>query len=213
MEDKNLQEAVNVIVSTLKAQHAEQFNWSRSIYSNQQNLKKALGITDASMPWEPYYNRSVPLNSKEPEIYNKYGERLRVLFLSDRESAHGVYGGGRYLYFDRYNYGLKKHFYTQDEAFRVVGKPDKKFAALVESRAIKPQSYINYLKNKNYIENDFEFVFSYDAEILNGLKNAKFAPLCANIWYEKSSLLMEKKKCTTKEVNTLGGGVFASRKL
>ena len=93
MEDKTFQDGINFLASILQKQHNEQFNWAKSIYDNQQNLKKSLGINDASIPWEPYYNRSVPLNSKEPEIYNKYGERLRVLFLSDRESAHGVYGG------------------------------------------------------------------------------------------------------------------------
>ena len=183
VDDKNFQDGINFLANILQKQHNEQFNWAKSIYDNQQNLKKVMGINDASIPWEPYYNRSIPLNSQEPEIYNKYGEKLRVVFLSDREGAHSVYGGGRHIFFDRYNYGLKTHLYSHDEAFRTVGTPDKKFAYLIEPVSIKPQSYSNYLKNKEYLDNEFEAIFTFDINILQNLKKAKFAPLCAGVWY------------------------------
>ena len=199
LEDKIFQDGINFLASILQKQHNEQFNWAKSIYDNQQNLKKSLGINDASIPWEPYYNRSVPLNSQEPEIYNKYGEKFKVVFLSDREGAHVAYGGGRHVFFDRYNYGLKIHLYSHDEAFRLVGNPDKRFAYLIESRMITPQSYTNYLKNKEYMENNFECVFTYDEEVLNTIKNAKFAPLCASVWYGKTQSFMA-------ENVQLGGG-------
>ena len=183
MEEKTFQDGINFLANLLQKQHNEQFNWAKSIYDNQQNLKKSIGITDDSMPWEPYYNRSVPMNSKEPEIYNKYGEKLKVVFHSDKENAHGVYSVSRYVFFDRYNYALKTHVYSHEEAFRLVGNPDKRFAYLCESRAIVPQSYMNYLKNKEYFKNNFNFIFSYDEEVLNNIGNARFAPFCARVWY------------------------------
>ena len=189
MEEKTFQDGINFLASILQKQHNEQFNWAKAIYYNQQNLKKALNITDASIPWEPYYNRSVPLNSKEPEIYNKYGEKFKVVFLSDKESASGVYVKSRYLFFDRYNYGLKTHLYSHDEAFRPVGNPNKRFAYLIEARVIVPQSYLNYLKNKQYLENNFDSVFTYDEEILNNIKNAKLV-LFMDFWYGKEQTLM-----------------------
>ena len=146
-------------------------------------MKRALGITDANMPFEPFYNRQVELNSREPEIYNKYGKRLRTVFLSDRGMAHDHTGNfGRYLFCDRYNYGLKNHFYTHDEIFRTVGKPDNKFAIFNESRAIIPQSYDNLLKNKAYVQNEFKFLFTFDIEVLNSLSNARLL-VDGNYWY------------------------------
>ena len=184
-----LQKKIDDLNATMNKQHAEHLGWLNQMLQQenqmiavqvgglrqeQQSLKRALGITDANMPFEPYYNRGVELTSREPDIYNKYGERLHTVFLSDREGAHCHTGNfGRYLFCDRYNYGLKNHFYTHDESFRTVGKPINKFAMLNEARAIKPQSYENFLKNKAYIESEFKYVFTLYEDILNSLSNAR----------------------------------------
>ena len=200
LEDKlnNIQKRIDEIDKLLRAHHVESFNWSKTIYDNQQNIKKVMGINDSSMPFEPYYNRSVPLGSSEPKIYNEYGEKLKVFFISDRDWAHEPYHDGRYIFFDRYNYALKNHFYTHDEAFRLVGEPDSRFTLIGEPPSIKPQTYENYLNNKEYIENNFNMVFSHDIRILSAFKNAKFAP-AAGIWYGQNSARMADNV-------TVGGG-------
>lgn len=133
----------------------------------------------------PYYSRKAGLSSFEPEIYNRFGERMRVFFISDREFAHAPYwpGGCRYIFWDRYNYGLRNHFYSHYEAFNTVGKPERKFALLMESRSVNPGSYKKFIREKSYIENEFDRVFTYDDEILCALGNAKFVPFCAGYWY------------------------------
>ena len=137
----------------------------------------------------PYYSRKAGLSSDEPEIYNSSGERMRVFFISDREFAHTPYWPGmtqpRYVLWDRYNFGLKTHFYSHYEAFNTVGKPERKFAVLIESRSVSPKSYRKFLREKNFIQNEFDRVFTYDDEILSALSNAEFVPFCAGYWYGK----------------------------
>jgi len=131
------------------------------------------------------YERVYQLDSRQPEIFNRYGERMNVFFLADGGTSYSPYGNvqNRYIFWDRYNYGLKTHFYTQLEAFNTVWKPDRKFAMLSESRSIIPGQYKKYIRNKKYIENEFEALFTYDDEILDTISNAKFMPFNAGFWY------------------------------
>lgn len=210
-EIATLTSRINELNATVNRQHQEHLGWLNQMLQQQhqmlatqveglrkeqQSLKRALGITDPNMPFEPYYNLHASLNWREPEIYNKYGERLRTIFYCDRENAHGVYGGGRYMFFDRYNYGLKNHLYTHDEIFRTVGKPINKFAMLNESRSIRPQSYDNVLKNKAYIQSEFKYLFTFDAEVLNSISNARLL-ISSGCWYANPEA-------------PGGGGVFAA---
>lgn len=157
----------------------------------------------------PYYSRKAGISAYEPEIYNSSGERMRVFFISDREFAHAPYWSSmpRYIFWDRYNYGLKNHFYSHYEAFNTVGKPDKKFAMLIESRSVTPKSYKKFLREKNYIENEFERVFTYDDEILSAFSNAEFVPFCAGYWYGKfdadTKLSPENYRHKTRNVSIL----------
>lgn len=219
MENENivvLQKKIDELNATINRQHAEHLGWLNQMLQQEnqmimaqigggvrqelQSLKRALGITDANMPFEPYYNRGAELTSRQPEIYNRYGERLHVVFMSDRESAHGGCGNfGRYMYTDRYNYGLKNHFYTHDELFRTVGKPDNKFALFSESRAIRPQSYTNVLKNKAYVQNEFRYLFTFDAELLNSVSNARLL-LYAGYWYGAYKPTMGREKESVSNV-------------
>ena len=203
MEDTQiaaLQKKLDELSATVNRQHAEHFGWLNqmlqqqnnmlssqvgSLRQEQQSLKRALGITDANMPFEPYYNRSVEMSSREPELYNKYGERMQPIFLSDRNGAHDPYAFmPRYIFFDRYDYALKNHMYTGDEAFRTVGKPINKFAQPGENRAIHPHIYEHYLQNRSYFENEFQYVFTHDDEILNTFSNARLILSYAGLyWY------------------------------
>ena len=138
----------------------------------------------------PFYNRYHDINSNYPEIYNSCGEKMKVFFISDSDFAHDPYHiswsrSPHYFIWDRYNYGLKTHFYSRELAFKPVGSPDKKFAVLIESKAIAPKIYAEYLREKSYFENNFDAVFTYDYDILSSINNAKFAPFCACFWYGK----------------------------
>ena len=159
----------------------------------------------------PYYSRKAGLSPNEPEVYNKFGERMRVYFISDREFAHTPYWPGRtenrYILWDRYNFGLKTHFYSHYEAFNTAGNPDRRFAMLIESRAVSPKSYRKFIRERHYIENEFERVFTYDDEILGSFKNAEFVPFCAGYWYgrvdERVSLSADNYARKTKGVSIL----------
>ena len=135
----------------------------------------------------PYYSRKAGISPYEPEIYNSSGGRMRVFFISDREFAHAPYWPSmpQYIFWDRYNFGLRTHFYSHYEAFNTIGKPDRKFAMLIESRSVSPKSYRKFLREKRYIMNEFDRVFTYDDEILGALGNAEFVPFCAGYWYGK----------------------------
>ena len=104
--------------------------------------------------YTPYYEREHLPSSTPPEVFNKYGEKMSVFFLADVMCALSPYDFGspqpRYILWDRYNFGLKTHFYTHDEAFNTVGKPDRRFAVLAESCAITPKDYARYIRNKSY---------------------------------------------------------------
>ncbi len=149
------------------------------------NFKR--GLFQKIFGFHPYYpNHRVKMESEYPEIFNKEGRTLKVFFISDLEFAHAPYQGvGKYILWDRYNYALKTHFYSHDEAFRPVGKPDRRFAFLCESRSIKPETYVRFLKAKKYLESEYDLVFSYDSEVLDTLNNARFVPFCAGFWYGK----------------------------
>ena len=98
-------------------------------------------------------------------------------------NSHNTSNFSRYILFDRYNYGLKTHFYSFTEALRTIGNPDRKFVLLNESRAIVPDWYKAILANRQRIENEFDLVFTYDEEILDKFSNARFVPIDANYWY------------------------------
>lgn len=128
---------------------------------------------------------SIP-DSKEPEIFNKEGKKLRTFFLLDemyRDQPYSFVLGRdpQYIHWDRYNYGLKTHFYTHKFITSIIGKPEKKFAFFNESEAIVPHHYKLMLENKN-LANEFDKVFTHSEKLLNILPNALFLP-GGGVWY------------------------------
>ena len=159
-------------------------------------LRKLENFTRKNLFYTPYYDRVTEILSGEPEVFNKSGEKMNVFFLADREFAHNPYSSvwgltPHYILWDRYNFGLKTHFYSHFEAFNTVGNPDRRFAILIESRGITPKSYKKFIRNKKYIENEFEAVFTFEDEILENISNAKFVPFCAGFWYGKRDKSVE----------------------
>lgn len=141
--------------------------------------------------------------------------KLNVCFLADRvypsypysiNNSRDTTNFSQYILFDRYNYGLKTHFYSFTEALNTVGNPDRKFVLLNESRTIVPAWYDVILKNRQRIENEFDLVFTYDEEILNRFSNARFVPIDANYWYgenDSSAVSSESWKHKTRNISVI----------
>ena len=182
------EEKFNALMSKLNEINQNLVVSHNNISNRQIRLEKILGFQDAALPFEPYYNRSMDISPACPEIYNKYGEPMEIFFISDKDFAHAPNDkNSRYIIWDRYNYGLKTHFYTNEEMFKVVGKPERKFGMILEPPSIRPQSYKLVLENKEYIEKNFDAIFTYDTQILTNISNAKFATLAAIVWYGKNA--------------------------
>ena len=80
--------------------------------------------------------------------------------------------------FDRYNFGLKTHFYSHNCMLETMGNPDNKYGFLIESEAIVPKHYDIFKKHKG-LEKDFDLIFTYSDKILQTIDNARFVPFCA----------------------------------
>ena len=181
---KELSGKLDALNANLERLHAEEFQWAKDISTQQQRFESRLGLDTTPREFIPYYPPRLTLSADYPEVFNKYGERMEFFFISNRESAHCPNNSRqRYIIWDRFNYGNHTHFYTQEEIFRTVGNPKRRFAMLVEAGTTKPQLYDAILKYKNHIEKHFDLVFTYNPQILNGLSNARFVPFCASIWY------------------------------
>lgn len=186
MDEEKILAKLDEINRNIIASHSQHFNWIQQLSNRQMQIEKFLGISDASMPFEPFYHRGLDISPDYPEIFNKYGEPMEVFFISDRDMAHVPNDRkSRYIIWDRYNYGLKTHFYTNEEMFRIVGKPERKFATILEPPSIRPNSYKIVLENKDYIEKNFDAIFTYDTQILANISNAKFY-LCGEVWYGRN---------------------------
>lgn len=130
----------------------------------------------------PKYNLSVPFDPTPAEIYNKKGEKLESIYLRDDLSAHSPYLKSEKVFFDRFNFGLEKHFYSQVNVFEQCGKPIHKYAVFSESEAILPDTYNIFEKNKG-LEKEFDYIFTISEKLLNTLPNARFVPYCTAPWY------------------------------
>ena len=129
----------------------------------------------------PFYNWSVKMQSVEPEIYNKQGERLRTIFIRDAIFTNLCNSTSKYFAWDWYNFGLPVHFYTHNSMLETMGNPQKRFGALVESESILPEDYKIFKKHKG-LEKDFDLIFTYSEELLETIPNARFTPFCCAPW-------------------------------
>lgn len=160
----------------------------------------------------PPYHVMYDVTCDYPKIYNRDGEEIKLFFLLDSNSAHYPYGTRepKYFLWDRYNYALKSHFYTDAFAFTQLGKPDKKFCMLVESTAVIPQVCKQVLQKKNYMENEYNLVFTHNEEILNTLSNARYVPFSGSPVYgrnDSSAISPENYMNKDKDIS-----IIASRK-
>lgn len=129
----------------------------------------------------PNYNREVEIIDGSYNLFNEYGEKLQTYFIRDDIMAHNPYRYSRYFLFDRYNFGLKTHFYSHENMLETMGKPNYRFGLFIESESIVPESYKIFEKYKG-IEKDFDLIFTYSAKLLDTLDNARFVPFCSAPW-------------------------------
>lgn len=135
---------------------------------------------------KPLYNYNVPISSDYPTVYNAEGRPYDFFFLRDIHTAHNPYEDtGKYFLWDRFNYGLKTHFYGHNAMLKTVGAPVKKYGKITEARTIVPRDYDIFKKHKG-LEKEFEKILTFDDEILNSIENAVFYPVSANPWYRRN---------------------------
>ncbi len=129
----------------------------------------------------PNYNHKAPFEEGDSNLYNEFGEKLEVFFIRDKHYRTHPYRDSRYFMWDRYNFGLKTHFYSHESMLETEGKPDRRYGFLTESPAIVPKSYKLFDKFKG-LEKDFDLIFTYSEKILNEVENARFAPFGATLY-------------------------------
>ncbi len=130
--------------------------------------------------------RKNKLSSLEPPIFNNSGTKMQMFYLQDNLCYYFPYSMApgrfpKYILWDRYNYGLRRHVYTHQDILRTCGKPEKKYALFLESGAILPKDYEIFDKHRN-LAREFESVFTHSQKLLNQLENAKWIP-GGHVWY------------------------------
>lgn len=147
------------------------------------DIIKTLNHDYAGKIYLPLYNLDYPISSEEPEIYNKDGEKLKTFFIRDLHCAQKPNAiTSKYFVTDRFNFGLKTHFYTHQAMLETMGNPEKKYGFLLESKTIVPEDYKIFDKNKG-LNKDFDLIFTSDAEIINKYDNARLFMNYAAPWY------------------------------
>lgn len=154
----------------------------------------------------PNYNLDYKFEDRDSNLYNEFGEKLKVYFIRDGISAHKPYRESRYFLYDRYNFGLDTHFYSHEKMLETMGNPSHKFRLLVESESITPKSYKIFDKHKG-LEKDFDLIFTYSAKILDNIDNARFVPFCARPWNQDD---VDETRYTKKTKNV---SILSSNKL
>lgn len=153
------------------------------------NIKQTLGHLTRQIKgtnyykkiYSPIYNAAVPISSEYPEVYNKNGQKMEFFFIRDRHSAHLPYiGKSNYFIWDRFNIGLKNHFYSHNAMLETMGTPDHKYGMLLEAEIITPDDYNIFDKYKG-LEKDFDKIFTFSQRLLENLPNAVYIPFLSTI--------------------------------
>lgn len=129
----------------------------------------------------PYYNSIVMSSNKEPDIYNKDGQKMRTFFLRDFHMSADPTCQSKYFAWDKFNIGLPVHFYSHNAMLETMGNPKHKFGFLIESEAIVPEDYKIFDKHPDLYKH-FDLIFTYSSEILEKVPNARFVPFAAGLW-------------------------------
>ncbi len=148
---------------------------------------KMIPIIGNLRTYKPLYDYYAPLSDEVPLVYNRDGRPYDFYFIRDIHWAKSPYEGvGKYFIYDRYNWGLRTHFYTHNAMLQTMGQPTRKYGMMVESRSIVPKDYDIFKKHRG-LEREFEKIFAFDDEILNSISNVCFYPAGAEVWYGKKA--------------------------
>lgn len=151
--------------------------------------------------YKPYYNEHVDISPKVPDVYNKDGRKMDFFFIRDRHCSTSPYGTfSKYFLWDRFNIGLKTHFYSNQSLIETMGKPVNKYGVFFEPKSKTPKDYDRILNNKG-LAAEFDAIFTYDERLLEKLPNAKLFPSCAGCWVNVFDETLWQKK--TKQVSIL----------
>ena len=129
----------------------------------------------------PYYNHERIPSNREPEIYDKYGKKIRTFFLRDCHSAHSSNQPSKYFIWDKFNIGLDIHFYSHEAMLETMGNPKYKFAFLTETEGIVPQDYKIFDRYPN-LAKEFDLIFTNNKNILDKVPNSRFAPINCSLY-------------------------------
>ena len=149
----------------------------------------------------PNYNNKVQIIDGDSNLYNEFGEKLEVFFIRDKHYRNHPYRDSRYFMWDRYNIGLKTHFYSHESMLETMGNPDRRYGFLTESPAIVPKSYKLFDKFKG-LNKDFDLIFTYSEDILERFDNARYVPFGAGL-YNGSFAPLDAYKNKTKNVSII----------
>ncbi|MCR5262210.1 MAG: hypothetical protein K6C94_10305 [Candidatus Gastranaerophilales bacterium] len=131
----------------------------------------------------PYYSKSAKQESDEYNMYNKDGQPMRTFFIRDDNMSNcPTWYQSKYFIFDRFNYGLKVHFYSHLAMLEQMGNPDKKFGMFIEPESLVPEDYRIFDNNKG-LEKDFDLIFTHTERFLDKFDNARFYSVCAKVWH------------------------------
>ena len=97
-----------------------------------------------STDWQKNYNQ---IKFLRRQLKDKYGFHVK-------EEMHT-----KYFLTDRFNFGLKTHFYSHQAMLETMGNPDKKFGFLFESMGIVPEDYKIFDKHKG-LNKDFDLIMN-----------------------------------------------------
>lgn len=147
----------------------------------------------------PYYHPRAEISSKEHEIYNSDGRKMRTFFIRDVHIAHAPFSESKYFIWDRFNIGLDTHFYTHKSMLETMGNPSYRYGMLLESPSIVPEDYKIFEKHKG-LQNDFDLIFTFDVNILDKCDNARFVPFCSAVW-NQDSIIANSYKNKTKNIS------------
>lgn len=110
-----------------------------------------------------YYKNLSICDLKQYFIYD-------ACFIGDESATKGRIP--RLLYWDRFNYSLDNHFYTDDLVFNRKWKPSKKYAIFMEPESLQPKKYKTILHDKAFCS-EFEYIFTSNNSLLFEIPNAR----------------------------------------
>jgi hypothetical protein len=153
------------------------------ILSYKKKIKKDLAVqtTKYGKVYFPYYNPIVMPSNKEPEIYNKDGQKMRTFFLRDFHMAADPTHQSKYFMWDKFNIGLDVHFYSHNAMLETMGNPKHKFGFFIETEGIIPKDYLIFDKYPELAQ-QFELIFTNSKKILDSIPNARFAPMNCSLY-------------------------------